>query len=191
MERTGKKNWWFLAVNGLILILFGSLLLFFTKPVIETLVFYFGLVILVGGIILLLTAIYYLIKDKRAGMILFESIISIAIGVIIMLFPGDSLKVFLVLVGVWSIIIGVVQLVVLMNVKDGMASKNLLLLNGLLTIGFGVLLFFDPFTMAATLVKIFGVLAIIFGILMIYFSLVLKSIKPAEEQSSAPTEKKE
>jgi len=181
MENAGKKNWWFLAVNGLILVFFGVLLLWFTKPVIEILVFYFGLAILAGGIILLFAAIRNIIKDKQTGMILFESIISIAIGVIIMLSPGNSQAVFLVLTGIWAVIIGIVQLVILINVKKGITGKNLLLLNGLLTIGLGIVLFFNPFMMAAIMVKLFGVLALIFGVLMIYFSFAVKSIKPHDE----------
>ncbi len=189
METKGKKNWWFLAINGVIAILFGILLLFFTQESIKALVIYFGIALLAGGAILLFTAIHNIKHNKRSGMILFESIIIIAIGLIMILFPQDSLSFFMILIGVWAIIVGVVQLVTLINIKEGMANKNLLLFNGLLTIALGVFLFFDPFTMAKILVTIAGILFILFGILMIYFGFVLKALKPLEEVTNQEPEK--
>jgi len=189
MEKKGKKNWWFLAINGVIAIFFGILLLFFTQESIKALVIYFGIALLVGGAILLITAIHNIKHNKRSGMILFESIIIIAIGLIMILFPQDSLSFFMILIGVWAIIVGVVQLVTLINIKEGMANKNLLLFNGLLTIALGVFLFFDPFTMAKILVTIAGILSILFGILMIYFGFVLKALKPLEEVTNPEPEK--
>jgi uncharacterized membrane protein HdeD (DUF308 family) len=183
MENKGKKNWWFLAVNGMIAILFGLLLLLFSQESIKALVIYFGIALMAGGVILLITAVHNIKQNKKAGMILFESIICIAIGLIMVLFPQDSLSFFLILIGVWAIIVGVVQLATLINIKEKMASKNLLLFNGLLTIALGVFLFFDPFTMAKVMVQIAGVLSIIFGILMIWFGFALKSLKEEMEKA--------
>jgi uncharacterized membrane protein HdeD (DUF308 family) len=56
-----------------------------------------------------------------------------------------------------------------------------MLLNGLLTIGLGAVLLFNPFLWALFLVKIIGALAALFGILLIYFSLVLRKVKAVEK----------
>jgi len=187
METKGKKNWWFLAVNGVIAILFGLLLLLFTQESIKALVIYFGIALMAGGVILLITAVHNIKQNKKAGMILFESIICIAIGLIMVLFPQDSLTFFLILIGVWAIIVGVVQLATLMNIKEGMANKNLLLFNGLLTIALGVILFFNPFEMARIMIILVGIFSILFGILMIYFGFVLKSLKESTEEIKSET----
>lgn len=177
MEKKGKKNWWFLVVNGLIAILVGIFLLFFEKEMIKELVRYIGIGIAVVGALLLFAAIRNIKADKQAGMLLFESILTLVIGLIIVLFPTFSLNVFLIIIGVWAVILGIVQLAILINIKGKIAGKNILLFNGLLTIVLGVMLFFEPLTSVVILVKILGVFAILFGILMIYFGFVLKTIK--------------
>jgi len=176
MEKKRYSNWWFLAMNGIIAILFGLLLLLFTKEAIETLVFYFGLIILFSGIAMLVTGIINLKKERKAGMLLFESIVTVAIGTIIMFFPQHSLQFFLIVIGVWAVILGVVQLIILVNFKGEMTGRNIFLFNGLLTLAIGIFLFFDPYSFAAFLVKVIGVFSLIFGAILIYLSFALRRI---------------
>ena len=180
METKRYKNWWFLAVNGIIAILFGLLLLLFTKEVIQTIVFSFGVVILAAGLILFFTAVYQIKKEKGVGMLLFQSILSVAIGIIIMLFTKDSLRFFLILIGVWAVIVGIMQLVVLINVKRNLSNKNIFLFNGLLTIVMGVILFLDPFAIAGFVVTLTGIFSIVFGLVLIYLSFALRTIASSE-----------
>jgi uncharacterized membrane protein HdeD (DUF308 family) len=63
------------------------------------------------------------------------------------------------------------------NFKGEVANKNLLLLNGLLTIALGVALLFNPFQWGIFLIKVIGAFAAIFGILLVYFSLKLRAVK--------------
>ncbi len=191
MEQKGKKNWWFLVINGLIAILFGFFLLFFDTDLIKFLMIYIGIGGAAVGAILLIAAIRNIKNDKHAGMLLFESILTLVIGLILVLFPTFSLKFFLIIIGVWAVILGIVQLAILINIKEKIASKNILLFNGILTMVLGVMLFFDPVTTAGFLLKLLGVFAIIFGILMIYFGFVLKTIKIAIEGGTPPAEDKE
>ncbi|MBC8315135.1 MAG: DUF308 domain-containing protein [Bacteroidales bacterium] len=189
MEEKGKKNWWFLAVNGLISILIGIFLLFFDPDQMKVLVFYFGIIILVIGAVLLVIAIRNIKQNKHVGMLLVESILTLVIGLIMVLFPDFTLKFFLIIIGVWAVILGIAQLAILIHIKEKLNNKNILLFNALLTIVLGVLLFFDPITTAGVLLKILGAFAILFGILMIYFGFVLKALKPIEEVKSPEPEK--
>jgi uncharacterized membrane protein HdeD (DUF308 family) len=181
METKRFKNWWFLAINGIIFILFGCLLLFFTKELISTLVLYFGLLMLAGGGILLLTGINNIRKDKSAALIMVEAIAGIAIGLALILFPQPTAALFLMLIGIWAIIIGIIQLVVVVNIKRVLSGKNLLLINGLLTIALGIALLFDPFKWAEFMGKIIGFFSAFFGLILVYFSFVLLSVKNMEK----------
>ena len=175
------SNWWFLSLNGIIAILFGLLLLFFTQEVIISLVFYFGLLILISGGAMLVNGIININRGRKATMLLFESIATIAIGTIIMFFPQHSLQFFLIVVGVWAIILGIVQLIILINVKGEVAGKNIFLFNGLLTLAIGVVLFFNPFAIA-WVVKLLGVFSLVFGCVLIYLSFVLRKVVAAAEK---------
>lgn len=171
------SNWWFLAINGLIFTLFGILIVMLTEEAIKTLLLYIGFVMFAVGGVLLVVGINQVRKDKSAAMILIEAIASIAIGIALVFFPQSSVELFLILIGIWAIIIGIIQLVVIVNIKDVVAPKNIIMINALLTIGLGVSLLFNPFSWALFLVKIIGILAALFGVLLIYFSFVLKSLK--------------
>ena len=142
MKKQRYSNWWFFGLNGIIAILFGLLLLFYTQETIKTMVFLFGIVILLTGLAMLGTAIINLKKEKKTGMLLFESIVTVAVGIIIMIFKEKSLEFFFIIIGVWAVVLGLVQLVILVNMKSELSGKNIFLFNGLLTIAMGVLLFF-------------------------------------------------
>jgi uncharacterized membrane protein HdeD (DUF308 family) len=180
METRRFKNWWFLAVNGCIFTIFGFLILFFTEEAIKTILLYFGVLMLAGGAVMLLAGINNIRRDKAGAMILVESIVAMAIGIALVFFPEASVAVFLIMIGIWIIIMGIIQLVIIVNIRGEIANKNLLLINGLLTIALGAVLLFNPFQWALFLIKIIGAFAALFGILLIYFSLVLRKIKPRE-----------
>jgi uncharacterized membrane protein HdeD (DUF308 family) len=177
METKRFKNWWFLAINGLIFVLFGLLLMFFTQETILTLVKYFGILLLAGGVILLIFGINNIRKDKDAAMILMEAIASGAIGLALILFPQATLALFLLLIGIWAIIIGIIQLVIIVNIKGNISNKNIHLFNALLTIGLGILLLFNPFGWAVFMGILIGILALLFGVLLLYFAFILRSFK--------------
>ena len=176
MVQKHNSNWWFLALNGIIAILFGLLLLFFTTGMIETLVFYFGLIVLLSGLGMLVTGIISLKKERKAGMLLFESIVTVAIGTIIMFFPQHSFQFFLIVIGVWAVILGIVQLILLVNIKGDLTGKNIFLFNGILTLGIGVVLLAFPNSIADLVGKLIGVFSLIFGSILIYLSFSLRSI---------------
>jgi len=176
-----NSNWWFLALNGIIAILFGLLVFIYPEQTVEKLVFFFGLIIFLSGLALLGTAIIKINKEKKTGLLLFESIATVTVGVIIMIFPQHSLKFFFILIGVWAVILGIVQLVMLINTKGQFAGKNLFLFNGLLTLAMGVLLFFDPYSIADFLVRLIGIFSFVFGCVLIYLAFILKKINSASQ----------
>jgi uncharacterized membrane protein HdeD (DUF308 family) len=182
METKSFRNWWFLTFSGLIAILFGLMLLFFTKEFIQTAIFYFGILILVTGLILLLTTFYYVKKNKNISMITIQSIATIAIGLIIMVFPQRSLELFLVVFGIWCIIVGIIQLVILFFLRKVLVHWPVLLINGLLTIVLGIIIVYHPFDIADSIGKLVGIFSIVFGIAMIYLSFVIrKAVKAASK----------
>lgn len=180
MEKRKYSNWWFLGVNGLVFALFGLLIVFLGEEDIRTLLRYIGVVMLVVGGVLLGWGINSVRKDKAAGMVLVEAIASLAIGIALLFFPQASVSLFLILTGIWAIIIGIIQLVIIINVGNTLRIKNLMMVNALLTIAMGVSLLFNPFQWAVIIVRMIGVLATLFGLLLVWFSFNLRSLKEEE-----------
>jgi len=177
METRTYKNWWFLTTNGFISIVFGLLMLLCTPLFLEGAMLYFGILLLGTGAILLIASVNNLRKDKKAGMLVIQSIASITIGLVVIIAPkADVLRFFLLLIGVWAIIVGIFQIALLVNVGNNISNKNMILFNGLLTIALGVCLCLKPFEIADFFARVIGVLAILFGVIMIYLSLLLRRV---------------
>jgi uncharacterized membrane protein HdeD (DUF308 family) len=173
METKSYKNRWFLALNGMIAILFGLLLCIFPDEVILSVVFFSGLIIAIGGLCFLFIAIYHLKKDRSVGMLILQSIFSLAIGVGIMFFDKESLQLFFLLFGIWAIIVGIFQLVILVNIKRNLSNKNFILFNGLLTIMLGIVMIIEKDTVGVFLTKVIGAFSVLLGIVMIYLSFII------------------
>lgn len=177
MERKRVSNWVFLAVNGLVFTLFGLLVIFLNDVAIKNLLRYIGMGMLVLGAILLLLGINSIRRDKAGAMVLIEAIACIAIGIALLFFPEASVSLFLLMIGIWAIIIGVIQLVIVVNLGNALKSKNIALINGLLTIGIGISLLFNPFQWGIFLIKLIGFLAALFGVVLIWFAMMVRSAK--------------
>lgn len=180
MEKRRFQNWWFLGINGIVAVVFGLLMLLFSQDFIKTVILYFGIIILVTGIILLFAGIVNVRKDRSAAMLIFESIIAIAAGIVLTFFPQSSFELFISMVGVWLVVTAIVQLVFLFRSKGVIARKNLFIVNSLLVLVLGILLFFNPYTWGVFIVKLLGLVTTLLGILLIWFSLILRSVKVKE-----------
>jgi uncharacterized membrane protein HdeD (DUF308 family) len=175
MEKRAFKNFGFFLVNGLIAIVFGIILLAFTQETIKTIVTYFGVLVLAGGAILLITSIRNISRNKTVFWPALEAIMIVAIGIIIMLFPQNSLRLFLIIIGVWAILSGIVQLVALVNLGKSLSNKNVFLANGLLTMILGLFLILYPPEFASFMAKMIGVFSILFGAVVLYLSFAVRS----------------
>jgi len=174
MEEKKFKKWWVLAVNGLIALLLGILIISTPATTLIIIGKYFGLVILVGGLVLLFTAFYNIKKEKSYGLILIESVITIILGILILIYTRKTLEIFVILIGVWAIIIGISQLAILVDKNYSISGKYLFLFNGLLTVVLGVFMLFNPFAMGQFFITLAGICAIIFGALLIFFAFKIK-----------------
>jgi uncharacterized membrane protein HdeD (DUF308 family) len=181
METKPFKNWWFLTVNGIIAILFGLMLVLYTKESISIIVFYFGVFVLLAGFLLLISALINLRKDKQVTLLMVQSISTICLGAFLVLSPEHSMIIFQIVIGIWAVILGIMQLVILVNVKRNLTNKNVFLFNGLITIALGIAMFFNPLAFALFVVKVLGLFGILFGLILIYLSIIIRKVTRAIE----------
>ncbi|MFO7613820.1 MAG: DUF308 domain-containing protein [Bacteroidales bacterium] len=167
-------NWSLFVISGVIAILFGILALFVPQETIIRLTLYFGILILAGGLILL----YLAIKNKKAEkpyvLLLIQSILVLLVGGIIAFQPGDTLRVFLILIGAWATLTGLLQIILAVRMKGVISRHGMFTLNGIITLVFGLLLLFKPVGTAAFIMVISGILALVAGVLLIYLGVVLR-----------------
>jgi uncharacterized membrane protein HdeD (DUF308 family) len=172
-----RSNWVIFFVNGLIAILFGLLALSVPVETIVTLTIYFGFVILIGGLIMFYFS-YKTMKNKKPYLLLMaEAILAILIGAVIAFYPKGSLQVFLILVGIWASIIGLLQIIVAVQMRKKVSNHGMFTINGILTLVFGLLLFYNPMGAMKALFMVIGIIALISGVLLVYLGIKVRGIK--------------
>jgi uncharacterized membrane protein HdeD (DUF308 family) len=157
-------------VRGLAAILFGALTLVWPKITLTVLVLWFGIFAVISGI----TAVAAALRghDQHGwGLLLFEGILSIAVGVVALVWPGITALAFLFLIASWAILTGILHLVVPLSFPMSFGRGLLSALSGIVSIAFGVLIAAQPAAGLLAVVWMIGVYAIIVGImhLAVYF----------------------
>ncbi len=177
MENKVKNYRSILLINGIIALIFGLFALFATEALLITFAKYFGLVLVIGGGIGVFAAISNKKNNKDYVFSMISSILSVLIGLFILIFTQTSLEIFIIIIGIWAIVIAASQLWISFKFSGDSSQKKILLFNGLLTLAFGVILFLKPVQSIVTLFSIVGILAIVFGVVLIYLSIILHPTK--------------
>jgi uncharacterized membrane protein HdeD (DUF308 family) len=168
------QNWWLFALRGVVGIIFGCLALIFPGPTMLSLVILFSAYMLVDGVAGIISAVRAARQRDRWGLLVFEGIVDIAVGIIAFLWPGITVLAFVLLVAAWAIVSGTLMTAVgfRLNVDHG---RWWLVVSGLLSLAYGALLIVAPLIGALVLTWWMGAYAIAFGIALVVFSFKLRS----------------
>jgi uncharacterized membrane protein HdeD (DUF308 family) len=172
------QNWWLLLLRGVAAIAFGILAFFWPGLTLLTLTFLWGAYMLSDGIFDLWAAI-----SGKADEILprwwlaLAGIVSILAGLLAFFWPGMTALVLLMFIAGWAIIIGVLQIWGAIQLRKEIDGEWLLVLSGLLSIAFGVILFVQPGAGALALVWMIGWFAVLTGCVYVALAFRLKKYK--------------
>lgn len=169
-----QKNWWIILLRGFFAIIFGLLALFLPGLVLETLLLFFGILAIVSGVFLFFDGIF--VKGDRVIKI-FEGLLWVIIGVLVLLLPITSLTVIMFFIAFWAIIIGIFQIIMSIRLRKVIQNEWLGILNGLFSFVFGILIMFNLLAGAEAIIMVFGIFTILFGITSIILSFRVKGIK--------------
>lgn len=161
------ERWWALVVRGVAAILFGALT--FALPGISLLVLLilWAAYALVDGVLNLVLAARGARAGRRWGWLLFEGIVSIAAGVVAVVWPGITAWALLMVIAAWAVVTGVAEIAVAIRLRRQLEGEWLLALGGVLSIAFGVLLVAYPSAGVLAVLWMVGAYAILFGVLLI------------------------
>lgn len=170
-----KRHWWVPVIRGVIAIVFGVIA--FTHPVMAaaTLVLFFGAWVLVDGIFRVAGALSHRASDTDWGFNLIIGILGIIIGLLTFHAPAVTALALVIYIAAWAFMTGATEIALAIKLRREIKGEWFLILMGLLSILFAVLLLWNPVAGAATLIWIIAWYAVIFGILAIIFGFRLRS----------------
>jgi|SRR5215472_7677787 len=118
-------------------------------------------------------------------------LISLAAGVVALVWPGPTALVLVLVVGIWAVAGGIVEIVNGFGKGEAAGTRAMFILTGLVSVAFGVLLFARPDVGAITLALLFGLFNLIYGISRITLGVQLHQLhqqgRSARPSSALPT----
>ena len=170
-----QRNWWIMALRGLFAVIFGLIALLAPRIALLAFIYVFAAYALVDGGAAVITAIQERDLLYRWGWVLFEGILSILAGIIAFANPGLATLVLLYIIAAWAIVTGIMEIVAAFAIREFVSQEWTLALAGIVSVAFGILLFFFPGAGIVSLLWLVGIYGIIFGLLFIVRAFQLRS----------------
>jgi uncharacterized membrane protein HdeD (DUF308 family) len=179
MLNTLSDNWPILVLRGIAAVIFGVLALAWPGITLLAMVILFGAYALVEGIATL--AMAFTRSERRRPSLVLGGILDIAAGIVTFLFPAISALALLVVIAVWAIITGVVEIYSGIELRRQIQGEAWLIVGGALSVVFGVLLLSAPGPGLLTITWLIGIYALAFGIALLVLAFRLRRliVRPA------------
>ena len=158
-----KKVRWALGLSGLLAIVFAIVILVWPSISLFALVILFGALALSRGIIGLGMAIRSPIKEGRGWLVL-SSLVGIAIGLAVFFFTDMSALALLYVIGAYALTLGILTVFGALGLPIENSDKTVLVLSGLVSVAFGVLMLAKPGDGALMLLALIAAYSLVVGI---------------------------
>ena len=165
------KNWWVLLIRGILAVLFAVMAFELPGITLVTLVLLYGVYALVDGLTTL-----WIGGLSRAWGFVFLGILGVIAGIITFIYPGITAVALLYLIAAWAIVRGIFEIVTAIQMRKQMRHEWLLILAGILSVLFGLLLAANPAAGALAMVWLIGAYALLFGLMMIMLAFRLRGL---------------
>ncbi len=173
---TLKRHWWVPVLRGIAAVVFGIMAFVYPGLTVAVLVLLFGAWILVDGVFRVIGAIGHRASDKEWGFDLIIGIMGIIIGFLTFHAPRITALALIIYIAAWALMIGATEIALAIKLRREIKGEWFLILMGLLSIVFAVMLLWNPLPGALALVWLIGSYAIVFGILAIILGFRLRSL---------------
>jgi uncharacterized membrane protein HdeD (DUF308 family) len=155
------ENWWLLLLRGIAAIAFGVLAFLWPGITLLTLILFWGAYAVVDGIFSLWSAISG--KGGSRWWLALVGICGIVAGVLAFALPGVTALVLLMFIAGWAIATGILQVWGAIRLRKEIEGEWLLILSGLLSIAFGLVLIAWPGPGVLAVIWLIGSFAILEG----------------------------
>ena len=173
---TLKRHWWVPVLRGVVAIIFGIMAFAYPGLTVAVLVLLFGAWVLVDGIFRIIGAIGHRSSDPDWGWQLVIGILGIIIGLLTFHAPAITALALVIYIAAWALMIGATEIVAAIKLRHEIKGECFLILMGVVSIIFAIMLLWNPLPGALALVWLIGSYAIVFGVLGIIFGFRLRSL---------------
>lgn len=161
------QSWWVLAVRGVIAVLFGLLALLWPGMTLLAFLVLFAAYALASGVVSVVGAVQNRKADNDWWQLLLIGLVGIGAGAIAVLHPGLTVLVLLLLIGAFALVTGMLDISAAIRLRRVIADEWLMILSGIASVVFGILMFLFPAAGGLALIWMIGIYATVTGGLML------------------------
>jgi uncharacterized membrane protein HdeD (DUF308 family) len=170
-------DWWLLLVRGLAAIAFGVIAFLWPAITLVSMIYLFGIYAIVDGLVAIWAAFNLPGQPGPRWWLGLSGVVSILAGIIAFVYTGMTAMVLLVVIAVWAIIIGLLQLYAAIQLWKVIDNDWWLILSGLLAVAFGAVMIAWPSTGALALIWSIAWFALFFGCMFVGLAFELRRFK--------------
>lgn len=169
------RHWWVLVIRGLLVLAFGILAALLPQATIVVLVALFATFVFLDGIVSLCSAVTH----RDWGWQLFGGLLSIAVGILTIMWPVSAGLAVVILIAVWAIARGVFDIAAAVMMRGELARRLewALIVSGAVSIVFGLILAMWPVLGVLAIVGLIAGFAIVLGITLIAAGIRQRSLR--------------
>jgi uncharacterized membrane protein HdeD (DUF308 family) len=173
---TQVKKWrWAVGLSGLASVVFGVVILAWPEISVYALTIVFGIYTLATGVTAIGAAFGSHTRDERFSLIL-SGLLGIAVGVIVLAWPSISALALLYVIGAYAVLLGLVAIVASLRLPLDGRDTALMILSGLVSIVFGIVIFAKPGAGALAVLALIAAFALVTGVSQILVAVGGKQI---------------
>ena len=162
VQASTREYWWVYAIAGIVSILFGFAAIFWPGITLGILILLYGAFAIVDGIARLIGMFRAMGAHQTWWPQLVLGLLGIAVGLFVLFNPGISAVLLVYVIAFWALAIGVMEIVASLT-----TGQFVLIITGILSIVFGLILLGNPVAGVLALIVVIGIFSIIRGVILL------------------------
>lgn len=179
------KYWWAFLLRGILAVLFGIFSLVWPLASIAAMVLLFGAFVFIDGLVTVIHSVQMRETEDRWWVLLLEGLAGIGVGLITFFYPEVTAILLVILIAIWAIATGVIELIAAVRLRNEIKGEWLLGAAGVLSILLGILFMFMPVMGSVVIAYWIGAYALVFGITLIVLGTRMRKLYKNLEQQHA------
>ena len=172
MGRDMAANWWTLVLRGLVGLVYGVLAFVVPGVALFAMIAILAAYLFVDGAFALTLGV-----RSRSWLLGIEGLLGVVAGLLAIAIPAITALVLLVVVAIWALLTGALELAAAVFLRRFVAREWLLLLGGVASVVFGILLLINPAAGLLTIVWLSGAYALAFGVIQLALAFRLRGTR--------------
>lgn len=166
-----------MLLRGVAALVFGIITLLQPEVSLVALLLLFSIYAIADGVIGIWTALTSIKSNAHWWVLLLWGIVSVLAGILALVAPTAVITFAMFYIAFWALITGVLQIVAAVRLRQEIQGEWMLILAGVLSVVFGVLILLQPIISLISILWLIGLYAVFFGVLLV--ALAFKVRRPS------------